>query len=105
MKRMLQLSFFGLIAAAVCSGSVLAAGSESSVSTGSIFIILFFPALIALIVCSVMKGKMKSTGKKTSANTYISAHGIHVTGRMDRYTHTTETRRRIDNGTSQANKR
>jgi len=105
MKRKLQLFLCGLIAALSCTGSALAAEAETGIDPGSICLVLLVPLVIAFIVCGIMKSMMKSTGRKTSANTYIAANGINITGRMDRYTHTTETRRRIDNGNSPNMKR
>ena len=59
---------------------------------------------VALVVCLVLKGKMKSVRQGTSADTYVSAEGLNLTEQSDRYTHTTKTSRKIskdsDSGSS-----
>ena len=49
---------------------------------------------VALMICLVMKGKMKSVRKGAEADVYVTAEGLELTERSDIYTHTTETRRR-----------
>lgn len=49
---------------------------------------------VALMICLVMKGKMKSVRKGAEADVYVTAEGLELTECSDIYTHTTETRRR-----------
>ena len=57
-------------------------------------------------ICLMLKWKMKTVHKKAEANEYVAAGGLNLTKQYDRYTHTTETRRKIhddsdsDSGTS-----
>lgn len=52
--------------------------------------------LVALAVCMVMKRKMKTVRQKIEADAYISDGGLMLTASHDHYTHTTETRRKIE---------
>ncbi len=47
---------------------------------------------VALMVCLILKAKMKSVRKGAEADVYVTAEGLDLTERYDRYTHTTETR-------------
>ena len=49
--------------------------------------------LISLVICLILKGKMKSVSRKVEANAYVASGGLTLTGRQDLYTYTTETRR------------
>ena len=57
-------------------------------------------------ICLVLKWKMQTVHKKVEANEYVAAGGLQLTKKYDRYTHTTETQRKIhsdsdsDSGTS-----
>ncbi len=57
-------------------------------------------------ICLMLKWQMKTVHKKAEANEYVAAGGLNLTKQYDRYTHTTETRRKIhddsdsDSGTS-----
>ena len=50
---------------------------------------------LALVVCLILKGKMKSVRQGVEADEYVTADGLHLTERYDHYTHTTETRQKI----------
>lgn len=50
---------------------------------------------LALVVCLILKGKMKSVRQGVEADEYVTADGLHLTERYDHYTHTTETRTKI----------
>lgn len=52
--------------------------------------------VIALLVCLVLKGKMKSVHRKAEARNYTSNGGLHLTEKYDHYTHTTESVRHIE---------
>lgn len=45
--------------------------------------------------CLMLKWKMQTVHKKLEANEYVAAGGLTLTKQYDRYTHTTETRRKI----------
>ena len=68
---------------------------------------VIFPALlvgcgVALAVCLVLKGKMKSVRRGAEADVYVTAEGLDLTERSDIYTHTTETRRKKEKNDSQS---
>ena len=46
-------------------------------------------------ICLVLKWKMQTVHKKVEANEYVAAGGLRLTKKYDRYTHTTETQRKI----------
>ncbi len=53
-------------------------------------LIVLVPALIALIVCSILKGSMKTANKQSNADIYISEEGVAITHRSDVETGTEE---------------
>lgn len=67
--------------------------------TGPILLIAGASMLFALIVCLMLKGKMKSVRAGTHANAYISGD-LNVTASRDQFTHTTETRTKIEHESS-----
>lgn len=67
---------------------------------GAILIVVLVSCLIALIVCMILRGKMKSVAKKTEAGSYVSDAGLSLTRREDQYTHTTTTQRKIESSSS-----
>ncbi len=52
--------------------------------------------MIAGAVCVSLKRKMRTVRPKSEANAYVAAGGLRLTEQYDRYTHTTETRRKIE---------
>ena len=58
--------------------------------------------VISGFICLMLKWKMQTVHKKVEANEYVAAGGLQLTEKHDRYTHTTETRRKIssDSGSS-----
>lgn len=58
--------------------------------------------VIALVVCLILKGRMKSVRQGTEASRYIFGGGVKLTQQSDRYSHSTETRRRIEKNTGGA---
>lgn len=50
--------------------------------------------LLSLLICLALKSKMKTVHRKAEAQTYV-AGGLQMRDRYERFTHTTETRRRI----------
>lgn len=71
---------------------------ESSI--GRVIPVVGGSCVIALVVCLVLKGKMKSVRRKAQARSYVAAGGLQLTERYDRFTHTTETVRTIENKSS-----
>lgn len=59
-------------------------------------IALVISCVIALIVCLILKLKMRSVRRQTEARAYVTPEGLHLTRRDDVYTHTTMTRRKIE---------
>ena len=64
--------------------------------TVPIVISILISCAIALVVCLILKGQMETVHKKNDARVYIAASGLHLTQQVDQYTHTTETRRKIE---------
>lgn len=65
-----------------------------------ILIVVAIACLIAIIVCGILRGMMKSVGKKTEASSYISAAGLKLTLQEDQYTHTSTLERKIQDDDS-----
>ena len=69
-------------------------------------IVVVASCAIAGGICLMLKWQMKTVHNKAEANEYVAAGGLNLTKQYDRYTHTTETRRKIhddsdsDSGTS-----
>lgn len=55
--------------------------------------------VIALVVCGVLVGQMKSVARKTTAGVY-AVDGLRLTQQTDRFTHRTESRRKIETSSS-----
>ena len=60
--------------------------------------------VIALVVCLILKSKMHSVYKGTSALEYVSGGGLELTDRYDHYTHTTETVQVIESDSDSSDK-
>ena len=56
--------------------------------------------LIAWLVCSLLKGKMKTAKLAAEADSYVPDGTARITDRQDRFTHTTQTRRKIEKSDS-----
>lgn len=65
-------------------------------STVPIMIAILISCAIALVICLILSGAMKTVHKKNDAQEYVAASGLRLTQQMDQYTHTTETRRKIE---------
>ena len=59
--------------------------------------------LIAGIVILVLTSQMKSVAKATEATSYMVGN-LHLTERQDRYSHTTESRRKIEKDDDKSSK-
>ena len=55
-----------------------------------------FPLLAAFLVCSKFKSEMQTARAKTEAKNYVDRQGLVLTGRNDRFLHTTRTERYIE---------
>ncbi len=63
---------------------------------GSYGVALVIGTVMALIVCTVLKSRMKTAVKATSASAYVAPSGVQLQVRDDVYTHTTRTQRKIE---------
>ena len=61
---------------------------------------LVLGVLAAWGVCAVLKGKMKTARLASDANSYVPPGGAQITGRDDRFTHVTTSRRKIERSSS-----
>ena len=52
--------------------------------------------LLALLVCQLLKMKMRSVYRQDEASAYVTADGLQLTRREDVFTHTTTARRKIE---------
>lgn len=52
--------------------------------------------LLALIVCQLLKMKMRSVYRQAEASAYVTAEGLQLTRREDVFTHTTTVRHKIE---------
>ena len=57
--------------------------------------VILVPLLTALVVCLVMKGKMKTARRQTHADAYIPRDGVRLTRQDDVYLTTTQTRVKV----------
>lgn len=95
--------FFGYLA--VCDEYLNLAEAGTPVEespVGGILTSIGLSCLVALIVCLVGKKKMKTVRHEVAAKTYIAAGGLQLTDQQDRFTHVTETRRKIESGGSKS---
>ncbi len=65
-----------------------------------ILIAIGVACFIAILICLVLLGKMKSVKRKVEAKAYVTPGGFRLDRSFDRYTHTTETRRKIESKSS-----
>lgn len=66
---------------------------------GMILVFAVIALVIALIVCLILVGQMKSVRKQTTAGAY-AVGGLNLTRQVDLFTHRTESRRRIQESSS-----
>ena len=74
--------------------------ADEGVTPGKVLALILVPALVALIVCSTIKSKMKSAVQKTEAADYMQTQNIRLTKTLDQFTHVTTTRTHIDRSRS-----
>lgn len=103
MKRKLFFVLTALFLAACMVGSASAASplllTDGSDGGGLLFelaMILVIPVVIALIICMILKGQLKTAQKQTEASDYMVSAEPELTVKTDRFTHRTETRRKIE---------
>ncbi len=89
------------------SGQVLAraqAGdpvtSNRSLSGQELLIAILAPLMIALVVCLIQRGKMKTAKVQTQARAYVPAGGVKFNLRRDRFTHITRSRVKVESSSS-----
>ena len=71
--------------------------TPSNTSNGPLFAVIgFISCFISLIICLAMRARMKTAQVKTQANDYIARNGVRMFDTRDIYTHSTESRTRIE---------
>lgn len=88
--------------------SMAAAGTYFDVDTDEdatdilmkIFIIVGIPVIISGIICGIFLAQMKTARKQTMATEYILMDTKKIRIQEDRYTHSTQTRRKIEKSSS-----
>lgn len=60
-------------------------------------IVVVASCAISGFICLMLKQRMQTVHKKAEANEYVADGGLQLTEQYDRYTHTTETRRKVNN--------
>lgn len=61
-----------------------------------LLVVIFVPLVIALIVCLIFKGQMKTAREATRADAYLVPHSMNLRINEDIFTHRTETRTLIE---------
>ena len=61
---------------------------------------LVIGALVAWVVCGILKGKMKTARAAVDADSYVRPGGAQITARDDRFSHITTSRRKIEKSSS-----
>lgn len=56
--------------------------------------------VISLVICLVLKGRMKTVRRKVGAQSYVTFDGLNLTERYDHFTHTTQTVRTVEQKSS-----
>ena len=62
--------------------------------------VVFVPLLTALVVCLILRGKMKTARAQTHADAYIKADGVHIREQTDRFLTVTQTRLKVETSNS-----
>lgn len=71
-------------------------GSED----GGILTPLLVGVGVSGLICFGLVSLQKSVHKKTGATDYITEEGVHISHASDRFTHTTQTRRKLQTNTN-----
>ena len=64
--------------------------------TPRLLVVIFVPLVVALIVCLIFKGQMKTAKLATRADAYLVPHSMNLRIRDDVFTHRTESRTLIE---------
>lgn len=56
--------------------------------------------VVSLVICLSLKGKMKTVRRRVEAQTYVASGGLCLTESCDHYTHSTQTRQRVEKSSS-----
>lgn len=84
-------------------GHPLDVGSNPLITPVGIAISLFFGFVAAFLICWTLKERqMKSVAAQVEADAYLSAGSVEITRREDLFTHTTETRTKIERNTDRS---
>ncbi len=82
-------------------GQPLNADSDPLIGSAGIGISVLLGCGLGLLICWLFKEhQMKSVAVKTEADAYVSAGSAKITNRQDQFTHTTETRKKIEKSSS-----
>lgn len=95
------LTMAGTMMEAAQNGEPVDVGSDiGSSSSGSVLKSLpaggFFGCVVSIVTCLGFKNKMKSARKATAAAEYVTPNGVHLIAQEDIFTHTTQTREKIE---------
>lgn len=82
------------------SGTPLDVEKEGGSYFVELLVIILGSCLISGLICGVLVSQMKTAVKGTHATEYITEKGIDIRVRTDRYTHTTQVRRKIQTNNS-----
>ena len=78
------------------AGRPLDADNDPLVRFGGLLISVGLGCLCAFLICCPLWARMKSVSVKTEADAYIRAGSVAFTAREDHFTHTTQTRVKIE---------
>jgi cytochrome bd-type quinol oxidase subunit 2 len=102
MKKLLLTVIIIVSLALVLAPAVLAAAGDSNAAddAGSLgvklAVIILVPLIVALLVCSIWKSKMKTARLARTADNFIPQGGFRLTGQEDRFLYRTTVRRKIE---------
>lgn len=77
-------------------GAQLAQEEAGESPVGAILTAVGGSCAVAMVICLALKGRMKSVRRREEAGRYAAFGGFELTASEDRFTHTTESRRRIE---------
>lgn len=80
-------------------GKPLDVGTNPLIWLVGLLISLALGCVAALLICTFLEGKMKSVAKGSEADSYLETDSVQITAREDHFTHTTETRVKIEEKT------
>ena len=80
-------------------------GEEGLSSGVKVLIVIIVPCLIAFIICSIWRSKMKTAKIARTADNYVPDGGFNLTGQADIFLYRTTSSRRIERNTSSSSSR